>query len=85
MHGYYLLFGGFPEEVELEPRLLAHERIKLGDSFILYLVVFLVIFAVSATAQANAVENERVKEVLSGDAKVNQPDHIEMNESVDND
>ena len=84
MHGYYLLFGGFPEEVELEPRLLAHERIKLTDSFIFYAVVFLILFGVSATAQANAVENERVKEVLGGDGKVKQPAHIEMNESVDN-
>ena len=50
MHGWYLLFGGFPEEVELEPRLLAHERIRLGNDFIIYVVAFLIIFGVSSTA-----------------------------------
>ena len=80
MHGWYLLFGGFPEEVELEPRLLSHERIKLTDTFIIYVVAFLVIFGVSSAAQANAVDNERVKEVLGESGEVKQPAHVQMEE-----
>ena len=47
MHGWFLIFGGFPEEVELFPRLNAHEHIKLRGAFAIQVVALVCLIAVS--------------------------------------
>ena len=48
MHGWYLIFGGLPEEFDLVQRLEHGERIELGIAFYVYCVAFVVLFALSA-------------------------------------
>ena len=55
MHGWSLIFGGLPEEVELIPRIKAGEKVKLkSTAFTIYIVVFVIVFAVAALAQSKA-------------------------------
>ena len=58
MHGWSLIFGGLPEEVELIPRIKSGEKVKLNSSkFTVYIVVFVIIFAVAALAQSKAYDS----------------------------
>ena len=51
MHGWALLFGGLPDEVEIVSRLQQHDRIKLKGEFTLYLAVLIGLFVLSVFIQ----------------------------------
>ena len=57
MHGWFLIFGGFPDEAELIPRLQSREPVKLKGEFAVYLGVFVLAFAISAFIQSKAEDN----------------------------
>jgi len=76
MHGWFLIFGGFPEEVELFPRLHAHEHIKLRGAFAIHVAVLVCLITVSIIVQKRAPDNEEVVTLLEEAEK--QTSHIEM-------
>ena len=76
MHGWYLVMSGLPEEGELVPRLISHEKIKMKGAFALYLVVFIVLFSISAFIQSKAEDHKDVTDTLDGKKK--DPSHVEL-------
>ena len=76
MHGWFLIFGGFPEETEMIPRLHSHEPIKIKGAFTIYLIVFIALFAMTAFIQSKANDNEETKDALEGKKK--DPSHVEL-------
>ena len=58
MHGWALLFGGLPDEVEIFPRLQMHDRIKLDGDFSVYLTALIGLFILSSFIQKWSSDHE---------------------------
>ena len=78
MHGWSLLFGGFPDEGELIPRLQSREPVKLRGEVAIYLGVFLLAFVISAVIQSKAEDNQETKDAIEGRDGKRDPSHVEL-------
>ena len=66
MHGWALLFGGLPDEVEIFPRLQQQDRIKLEGDFSVYLTILFGLFVLSSFIQRWSSYHEETKQTLDG-------------------
>ena len=76
MHGWYLIFGGFPDEWDLAARLDSGETVRLGSSFYVYCAAFACLFFVSAFVQSRAEDNAETIDALGKGSE----SHVEMAE-----
>ena len=75
MHGWALLFGGLPDEVEIVSRLQQHDRIKLKGEFTLYLAVLIGLFVLSVFIQKWGSTEKKTEQALEGNKS---DSHVEM-------
>ena len=75
MHGWALLFGGLPDELEMFPRLQNHDRIKLKEAFTVYSVVIIGLFALSSFIQKWSSDHEEITSALYSEKPES---HVEM-------
>ena len=80
MHGWALLFGGLPDELEMFPRLENHDRIKLKEAFTVYTVVFIGLFTLSSFIQRWSSDHEEISNALDDSEKPES--HVEMEDQA---
>ena len=79
MHGWALLFGGLPDELEMFPRIQNHDRIKLKEAFTVYAVVFIGLFTLSSFIQKWSSDHEEITNALDSEKPES---HVEMEDQA---
>ena len=79
MHGWALLFGGLPDELEMYPRLQNHDRIKLKEAFTVYTVIFIGLFTLSSFIQKWSSDHDEITSALDSEKPES---HVEMEDQA---